>query len=164
MKVNALHKPKSLGMLYKVMYVLSKLCILPLHIDNKNDGNIKVEFSLFCLKSLVNAVLFSVSSIITIVWILYNHLYYEEYFTKAFNVVYPPSDVWIMVYFISFGSTVPVFFVTWIFASVWSKMKEVTRDPTIPFAKTYLASFVSPFLEIIAYIFSFLEITLQHIL
>ena len=142
-----------MGMLYKVMYVLSKLYILPLYINNKNDGNIKVEFSFFCLKSLVNAILFSASSIITIVWIISNHLYYEEYFTKGFNLVYPPSDVWIMVYFMCFASTVPTFMVTWLFAYVWSKMKEVSRDPTIPFSKTYLACFVSPFLEIIAYIF-----------
>ena len=47
----------------------------------------------------------------------------------------------------------PVFVVTWLLSYVWSKMKEVTRDPTIPFSKTYLASYVSPFLEIIAYIF-----------
>ena len=60
---------------------------------------------------------------------------------------------WIMVYFMCFASTVPTFMVTWLFAYVWSKMKEVSRDPTIPFSKTYLACFVSPFLEIIAYIF-----------
>ena len=111
----------NMGMLYKIVYALTILYVLPLHIDNKNDGNIKVEFSFFCLKSLVNAILFSASSIITIVWIISNHLYYEEYFTKAFNLVYPPSDVWIMVYFIGFGSLVPVFMVTWNFASVWSK-------------------------------------------
>ena len=152
MKVNTLQKPKSMGMLYKVMYVLSKLYIVPLNIDNKNDGHIKVEFSVFCLKSLVNAMLFSVASIITIVWIFSNILYYEEYFTKAFNLVYAPSDVWIMVGFIGFGSTAPLFLMTWLMSNIWSTMKEVTRDPTIPFPASYLAIFGAPLLETCAYI------------
>ena len=133
------------------MYVLSKLYILPLHIESKNDGNIKVEFSFFCLKSLVNAVIFSASSVVTISWILSNHFYYEEYFTKAFNLVYAPSDVWIIVGFIGFGCTAPLFLITWIIAYIWSKMKEVTRDPTIPFPKAFLPIFGVPFLEICAY-------------
>ena len=156
MKVNTLFKPKSMGILYKIMYVLSKLYILPLHIDNKNDENIKVEFSFFSLNSLVNAVIFSASSVVTISWILSNHFYYEEYFTKAFNLVYAPSDVWIMVCFIGFCSTSPLFLIMWLIAYIWSKMKVVTRDPTIPFPKAYLSFFGVVFFEICAYIFIFL--------
>ena len=137
------------------MYVLSKLYILPLHINNKNDGIIKVEFSFCCLQSLVNAMLFSISSIFTIVWIISHTSYYEEYFTKAVNSVYAPSDVWIMVGFFGFGLIAPTFFITWLIAYIWSQMSEVTRDPTITFSKAYLAIFVAPFLEICSYIIIF---------
>ena len=137
------------------MYVLSKIYILPLHIDNKHDEDIKVNFLFLSLKSLVNAMLFSISSIIAIVWIISNTFYYEQYFTKAFNLVYAPSDVWIMVAFFGFGSNAPLFMITWLMSYIWSKMKEVTRDPTIPFPSAYLAIFVAPFLQLLAYIFIF---------
>ena len=153
--MNNLNKTKSMGMLYRIIYVLTILYILPLHIDNKNDGSIRVGFSRMCLKSLVNAILFSTSSFFLIAWIISHSLYYEEYFTKSFNLVYAPSDVWIMVGFLGFCCCAPSFLVTWRLSNIWSKMKEVTRDPNIAFPKAYLAIFVSPILEICSMIFIF---------
>ena len=94
-----------MGMLYKIVYALTILYVLPLHIDNKNDGgNIRLRFSMLCLKSLVHAISFSSPSILAIAWIVSHSLYYEEYFTKAFNSVYAPSYVWIMVGFLLLGT------------------------------------------------------------
>ena len=137
------------------MYVLTILYILPLQIDIKNDGNVRVGFSILCLKSLINIILFSSSSIFTIVWIISHSLYYEEYFTKAFNSVYAPSDVWIMVGFLNVCCFAPLFVVTFLSSNIWSKMKEVTREPNIPFPKAYLAIFVSTFLELCSMILIF---------